>query len=51
MSELCEHRWPTIFPRLVVLCDRKPKHTGKHRNRDHGLEWWGGKKEKEELKP
>lgn len=43
--ELCNHLNPMTEP-LKIRCDRKPKHTGKHRNREHGMEWWNTKESK-----
>lgn len=44
MSELCGDHWhkDRLGGAIGILCDRKPRHTGKHMNREHRIEWWMG---------
>jgi hypothetical protein len=39
-EETCGHQWPYLPDE--ISCDRVPKHTGKHRNLEHHMTWWGG---------
>ncbi len=39
----CGNQWTMGYQAelLNIRCDRLPRHTGKHMNRDHKIEWWG----------
>jgi len=45
----CPQAWPGGLKHgILIECDRgvgkySPGHSGKHRNREHHMEWWGGK--------
>lgn len=55
-TETCPQAWPggltenivAITGGILTECVRPPRHTGKHRDADRSMSWWGGKLSPEE---